>query len=143
MKRNTFSSLKFSFSSRPSKGAEQRQHQNKWRFLTPVLTQKKVLVSENSNGKISTLCCLNKSQISSEPQSSQKLNEYSMNSKAVIPLIQLQPVQEGIEHISVLTEGQNGAKCHFCNERCDKVHSDNTRLKIMSRGNYFGCNYLE
>ena len=25
----------FSFSSRPSKGAEQRQHQNKWRFLTP------------------------------------------------------------------------------------------------------------
>ena len=30
-------SLSFSFSSRPSKGEKQRQHQNKWRFLTPEL----------------------------------------------------------------------------------------------------------
>ena len=40
MEKNIFLRLFFfSFSSRPSMGAEHRQHQNKWRFLTPALLQ--------------------------------------------------------------------------------------------------------
>ena len=46
------------------------------------------------------------------------------------PIITLQPVQEGIEHISQLIEGE--PICHFCEDK-DHTHSI-SRLKIFSRG---------
>ena len=93
---------------------------------------------ETSNGKITSFCCLSNAEKparKSQHSADEKSAQVSINAVTVIPLIQLQPVQEGIEHISVLCEDKNSAKCHFCDERCDKVHNDCTRLKIVSRGN--------
>lgn len=52
---------------------------------------------------------------------------------APLPRVHLQPVQEGIEHISLFN--QSVPMCTFCGETCAKVHNDDcTRLKIVSRG---------
>ncbi|TRY71150.1 hypothetical protein TCAL_10301 [Tigriopus californicus] len=54
-----------------------------------------------------------------------------LNNKA--PPIILQPLREGVEHISELVTPD--PPCHFCREANSKpVHEDCTRLKIVSRG---------
>lgn len=53
---------------------------------------------------------------------------------AVPPSIFIQPLREGVEHISELV--QPDPPCHFCLENTSRpVHEDCTRLKIVSRGN--------
>ena len=52
------------------------------------------------------------------------------------PIICLQPVTEGVEHISELVD----KNCHFCDEvECSDQHKDCNKLKIVSRGQNFLC----
>ena len=53
--------------------------------------------------------------------------------KYSVPIVIFQPVPEGVEHISQLTNTQ----CQFCQENCEKVHRDCMRLNIVSRGLHF------
>ena len=63
-------------------------------------------------------------------------------SEARSAIIILEPLSEGVEHISQLLAGGGGCGgnkdrdlCHFCSvENSDPVHEDCTRLKIVSRG---------
>lgn len=71
-----------------------------------------------------TLCCIT---------SSSKMTTIELQPPPLGPRIHLQPVQEGIEHISLFN--QSVPMCTFCGETCAKAHNDDcTRLKIVSRG---------
>ena len=69
---------------------------------------------------LNNLCCI----------ADNRTRKVSAEKSADLPRIQLHTVQEGIEHISVLSDDM----CQFCGEFCTKVHNDSTRLKIVSRG---------
>ena len=75
---------------------------------------------DESRITLNNLCCI----------ADNRTRKVSAEKSADLPRIQLHTVQEGIEHISVLSDDM----CQFCGEFCTKVHNDSTRLKIVSRG---------
>ena len=77
---------------------------------------------DESRITLNNLCCIADNRNRTRKASAEK--------SADLPRILLIPVQEGIEHISVLSDDM----CQFCGEFCTKVHNDSTRLKIVSRG---------
>jgi hypothetical protein len=88
-------------------------------FLPLGGSEKKV---DESRITLNNLCCI--------ADNRNRTRKVSAEKSADLPRIQLHTVQEGIEHISVLSDDM----CQFCGEFCTKVHNDSTRLKIVSRG---------
>ena len=88
-------------------------------FLLLGGSEKKV---DESRITLNNLCCITDNR--------NRTRKVSAEKSADLPRIQLHTVQEGIEHISVLSDDM----CQFCGEFCTKVHNDSTRLKIVSRG---------
>ena len=87
---------------------------------------------DESRINLNNLCCITDNR--------NRTRKVSAEKSADLPRIQLHTVQEGIEHISVLSDDM----CQFCGEFCTKVHNDSTRLKIVSRGAiiYYSTTYF-
>ena len=87
-----------------------------------------------NDGNLPNLCCDTK-KLNNNNSPVKKTNDAPSSSKnhLQVPIIRLQPLREGVEHISILE--QPDPPCHFCREPNSKpVHEDCTRLKIVSRG---------
>ena len=85
--------------------------------------------------KLNAASSNNKSVSPSANPASNEVPSSSSKNHLQVPIIRLQPLREGVEHISILE--QPDPPCHFCNESNSKpVHEDCTRLKIVSRGIY-------